>query len=114
LAGVFVVDHRFQRFGSADEVGLLLVETRELHAAQALQDKLARAIGLAHARADQTRPGHGKDGFLPGIRPHHSHGENAVTGQHRGQHLAVARLENVERKQGVGEQGHAGQRHDRN
>ena len=79
-----VVDDGLQRFGTADEVRFFLLESGELNAAQSLEDELARAIGLPDTRAHQACAGHGKDGFLAGIRPHHTDGKDALAGQDRG------------------------------
>ena len=68
----FVVDYGWQRFGAADEVGLLLLEPGELDAAQSLQDELARAVGLLDARAHQARRRRrsaSARGLPPGVTP---------------------------------------------
>ena len=104
VAGLLVIKNSLERRGPSYEVRLGLLEPSELHPPQALQDELAGAVRLPHAGAHETGSGHGEDGFLPGVRSHHAHGENTIASQHRGQHLPVARLENVKRQQRVGKQ----------
>ena len=97
----------------ADAKGLLADRFGQLHPADALHNEMGSAIRVVHTDPDQSQPGHGGRTFA--VKPALLHGndEHAVGMKAFGQHSTVTPFENIEGKEGRGQQRLTGQRHDR-
>src|SRR6266478_9593964 len=106
---------RFDDIDSCHRERRFLFETDEAHALEPLQDQIRRAVAAANASANQSNGGELKKVLrrvpIRTTRLDKRHAKHAMMLKRVLQHLAITRLENIERKQCVGKEHRAGQRH---
>ncbi len=103
----------FEGADAGDAEGAVLDGLAQFDAGKALQDEMRGAVGVGDADADQAQAGDVEGQFAGAAGAAHGDDEEAVAMEDFVEHLAVARLKNMEREQGLGKKSDVGQRHDR-
>src|SRR5436190_4920844 len=100
-----------QRAYALDAIRLVAHGFLEFHARQALQDQVRGAVLVPDGNANQPHPGHGQRRLTRTAGPPHGDREHAIGVERVGQHLTIARLENVKRQQRLREERRIRQSH---
>src|SRR5262245_27595587 len=97
-ASIWTRSSRGDTSGRMAAIRLELHRAHDLHARQALEDEVGRAILVPDGDTNKPEAGHLAGRFPLPIRFLHGHGKHAIAAQGIGEHLAVARLENIKRQ----------------
>ena len=113
VGGGVVAREGRQRGDTMNAIGSEAHGLLQLHASQALQDQMRRAVLVGDRHPDQAKAGDFRWRLALAAGPAHGNGKEAIGVQGIGEHLPIARLENVERQQRLGEQRGVGEGHHR-
>lgn len=103
----------FHRLDSLDAIRFVLDRLAELNSSQALENEMRAAVVVGHRDPNEAEAGYRRGRFTFSSGPLHGDRKHSMRRECLPQHLAIARLEDVEWEHGLREEDRVGEGHHR-